>query len=550
MIQDTLRSSRPLAIALTAVLVVGFIAGAVPTVATAQTSQSGDIVGNPDITFATSSGTLSAGTTDELTISVVNRGLIIEHGPSQYEEEVMTARGLTFEVDDEDAPINVQTGQVSIGNFPTGSTEKTVSVTVPEDAEPGTYQIPVTYEYSYTRQLRYGPSGTTEGTDSTRTQTGSITIQIKDDARFEVIETNATAQVGDDNDISVTLRNTGSEVAKAASVNAESKSSSLTFESGDTSSTASVGDWEPGENRTVTYSAALESNSAVRAYAVDLVVNYDDTDGISRTSDPITTTVESLPAQSFAFSDVSSSLRVGEDGEIVGTVENTGPNTVRSVTIRPVDNPASVVPSEDSTAVGSLAPGESKSFRLPMEVTSEAEVGDKLLNVEVRYRDGDGDRRTYDKLDLLATIGPDRDEFGLAVSDRTITVGKSRVVTVEVTNNLNETVTDVEARLFADDPLSAGASDTSYIETLEPGESTTLAFEVTAASAATAGSTYPISFDFRYTDSDGSTHLTDTFRKPLDAVKPQNSGVSPITLIVGLGVVVAGGVAVVYWRRK
>ncbi len=332
-------------------------------------------------------------------------------------------------------------------------------------------------------------------------------------------------------------------------MNAESKSSSLTFESGDTSSTASVGDWEPGENRTITYNAALGSGSAVRAYSLDLTVNYDDTDGIGRTSDPITTTVQSIPEQSFAFSDVSSSLRVGEDGAITGTIENTGPNTVRSVAIRPVDNPESVIPSEDSTAVGPLDPGESKSFRLPLEITSEAQVGAKLLNVDVQYRDGDGDRRTYDKLDLSGTIEPARDEFELAVSDRTITVGNSRTVSVEVTNNLDETVTDIEARLFADDPLSAGASDTSYIESLEPGESATLAFQVTAASSATAGSTYPISFDFRYTDTDGNTHLSDTFRKPLDAA-PQSGGGLPIPLFLGLGslVIVFGGV--VYWRRN
>jgi sialidase-1 len=527
---------------------MGFVVGAIPAVATAQASQSGGVIGNPEITFATSSGAFSAGTTGELTVSVVNRGLIIEHGASQYEDEVMTARGLTFEVDDEDAPINVQTGRVSVGNFPTGSTEKTVSVTVSEDAEPGTYQLPVNYEYSYTRWIRYGPSEPTDGSDSTRTETGSITIQVKEDARFEIVGTNATTQVGDDSDISFTLQNTGSEVARGASVNAESKSSSLTFESGDTSSTASVGDWEPGENRTITYNAALGSGSAVRAYSLDLMVNYDDTDGIGRTSDPITTTVESIPVQSFAISNLSSSLRVGEDGMITGSIKNTGPNTVRSVAVRPVENSESVIPSEDSTAVGSLDAGESKSFRLPLEITGEAEVGEKLLNVDVQYRDGDGDRRTYDKLDLLATIEPDRDEFELAVADRTITVGNSRVVTVEVTNNLNETVTDVETRLFADDPLSAGASDTSYIESLEPGESETLAFEVTAASSATAGSTYPISFDFRYTDSDGNTHLSDTFRKPLDAA-PQTGGGPPIALILGLVVVVVGGVAVVYWRR-
>nr|WP_251343212.1 COG1361 S-layer family protein [Haloplanus sp. GDY1] len=549
MTRNTSRNSRSLAVALTTVLVMGFVVGAIPAIATAQASQSGDVVGHPEITFAASSGTLSAGTTDELTISVVNRGLIIKHGPSQYEDEVMTARGLTFEVDDENAPIDVQTGQVSVGNFPPGSTEKTLSITVPEDAEPGTYRLPVEYEYSHTRHVRYGPSGPTEGSDSTRTKTDSITIQIKEDARFEIVETNAATQVGDDSDISFTLRNTGSDVARGASVNAESKSSSLTFESGDTSSTASVGDWEPGENRTITYNAALGSGSAVRAYSLDLTVNYDDTDGIGRTSDPITTTVQSIPEQSFAFSDVSSSLRVGEDGAITGTIENTGPNTVRSVAIRPVDNPESVIPSEDSTAVGPLDPGESKSFRLPLEITSEAQVGAKLLNVDVQYRDGDGDRRTYDKLDLSGTIEPARDEFELAVSDRTITVGNSRTVSVEVTNNLDETVTDIEARLFADDPLSAGASDTSYIESLEPGESATLAFQVTAASSATAGSTYPISFDFRYTDTDGNTHLSDTFRKPLDAA-PQSGGGLPIPLFLGLGslVIVFGGV--VYWRRN
>jgi len=128
-------------------------------------------------------------------------------------------------------------------------------------------------------------------------------------------------------------------------------------------------------------------------------------------------------------------------------------------------------------------------------------------------------------------------------------VGNSRVVSVEVTNNLDETVSDIEARLFADDPLSTSGPDTSYIESLGPGESTTLKFEVSAASAATAGSTYPISFDFRYTDSTGNTHLTDTFRKPLDAA-PQSGGGLPLPLILGLGVVIVGGVAVVYWRRN
>lgn len=551
MTQDTLRNSRPLQLTLTAILVMGFVVGGLPAIATAQTAQSGqsgDVIGYPDITFAAGSGAVSAGESGEMSISVTNRGRIIKFGPSQYEDVVTTARGLTLELQDENVPINTQTEQVAVGNFPTGSAQQTVSYTVPDDAEPGTYEVPVEYEYTHTRHVRYDASGTAEGTDSTRAEAGTITIQIKEDARFAVIETNATTQVGDDSDISFTLRNTGSEIARGASVSAESKSSSLTFESGSTSSTTSVGDWEPGETRTVTYRAALESGAAVRGYSADLVVNYNDIDGISGSSDPITTTVQSIPEQSFAFSDVSSSLRVGEDGVITGTIENTGPKTVRSVAIQPVDTPATVVPGEDSSAVGSLEPGESTSFRLPMEITSGAEVGQKFLNVNVQYRDRDSNLHTYEKLDILASIEPARDEFSLTIDNQTIIVGGSWTISVEVTNNLNETVTDIESRLFADDPLSTAGADTSYIESLEPGESKTLTFQVAAASGATAGSTYPISFDFRYTDSDGNTHLSDTLRKPLDAA-PQTGGGPPIGLLLVLGVAVIGGIGVVYWRR-
>lgn len=379
MIQSTLRNSRPLQIMFIAILVMGFVVSSIPMVATAQTAQSGqsgDVVGYPELTFAAGSGAVSADESGEMSISVVNRGRIIKFGPSQYEDRVTTARGLTLELQDKNVPINIETEQVAVGNFPTGSAQQTVSYTVPDHAEPGTYEVPIEYEYTHTRHIRYDASGTAEGTDSTRTETGSITIQIEEDARFEVVETNATTQVGDDSDISFTLRNNGSEIARGASVSAESKSSSLTFESGDTTSTTSVGDWEPGENRTVTYRAALESGTAVRGYSVDLVVNYDDTEGVSRSSDPITTTVQSIPEQSFAFSDVSSSLRVGEDGVITGTIENTGPKTVRSVALQPIDTPATVVPGEDSSAVGPLDPGESTSFRLPMEITGEAEVGE------------------------------------------------------------------------------------------------------------------------------------------------------------------------------
>jgi sialidase-1 len=549
MTQNTLPNPPSLATVLTTILVVGFVVSAVPTITTAQASESGDVVGNPDVTFTTSSEPLSADTTDELTVSIVNRGQVIQHGPSQYEDSVMTARGLTFEVKDENTPIDVQTGQVSVGNFPTGSTQKTVSVTVPDTAEPGTYRLPVTYKYSYTRHIRYGPSGPTEGSDSTRTKTDSITVGIKEDAQFEIVETNATTQVGDDNDISFTLKNTGSEIARGANINAESQSGSLTFESGDASSTASVGDWEPGEVRTVTYSAALESDAPVRGYSVNLAVNYDDIDGIDRTSDPITTTVQSTREQEFALSDVESQLRVGEDGDLVGTVHNDGPLPARSVVVQYTGEDQSVIPTEDSTAVGTLEPGQSETFSLPIAISGSAQAGLRSLDMAVKYRNEEGETRTFQDLAVDAEIAPERDRFGTMVENRTIQAGGTRAVNIAVTNNLNEVASDVEVRLFADDPLDTGDTDTGYVQSLDPGETKMVTFELTTTGSATVGSTYPISLDFRYDDTEGDSHLTKTYRIPIDVTESEEGGL-PLPVIAVALLVIGVGALVIYRRQQ
>jgi len=548
MIQNTPRNSSSLATAFIGVLVLGLAVSAIPTIAVAQTAQSGDVVGSPDITFATSSGTLSAGTTDDITISIVNRGQIIQHGPSQYENEVMTARGLTFEVDDSDTPINVQAGQVSVGNFPTGSTERTISIIVPDDTEPGTYELPVNYRYSHTRQIRYGSSGPTEGSDSTRAKTGSIVVEVKEDAQFEIVQTNATTQVGSDSDISFTLKNTGTEIARGASMNVESKSSSLTFESGDTTSTASVGDWQPGALRTVTYAAALESDAAVRGYSVDLAVDYNDIDGISRTSDPITATVRSIPDQSFAFTDMESQLRVGEDGDLVGTVRNNGPLPARSVVVQYTGEDQSVIPIEQSTSVGTLGAGESANFSLPIAISSEANAGLRSLDMGVQYRNDEGEKRTFDDLAVDAEIAPERNRFDVVIENRSIQAGGTRTVEVSVTSNLNEVASDVEVRLFADDPLDTGDTDTGYVQSLNPGETKTVTFELATTGSATAGSTYPISLDFRYDDTDGDSHLTDTYRIPIDVTESDEGGL-PLP-VIGVVLLIIGTGALVIYRRQ
>jgi len=331
-------------------------------------------------------------------------------------------------------------------------------------------------------------------------------------------------------------------------MNVESKSSSLTFESGDTTSTASVGDWQPGALRTVTYAAALESDAAVRGYSVDLAVDYNDIDGISRTSDPITATVRSIPDQSFAFTDMESQLRVGEDGDLVGTVRNNGPLPARSVVVQYTGEDQSVIPIEQSTSVGTLGAGESANFSLPIAISSEANAGLRSLDMGVQYRNDEGEKRTFDDLAVDAEIAPERNRFDVVIENRSIQAGGTRTVEVSVTSNLNEVASDVEVRLFADDPLDTGDTDTGYVQSLNPGETKTVTFELATTGSATAGSTYPISLDFRYDDTDGDSHLTDTYRIPIDVTESDEGGL-PLP-VIGVVLLIIGTGALVIYRRQ
>ena len=535
-------------VAVAVALVLGSVAAGGAGTAGAQPQQSGDVIGRPDVSFATATGDVSAGTTDELTLTLTNRGQIIDHGPSQYEAQVTTARAMTIEVQDDEVPIDVETGQISAGNVPVGSVQVTAPITVADSADPGTYTIPVEYEYLQTSHIRYDAGGIDESTENTRTRSGSITVTVREDARFEVVGTNGTAQVGDETDVSLSLRNTGTRTARNANLVAESRSGSLTFDSGGSSATANIGDWDPGEVRTVDYQVALAPDATARGYTLDLSVDYDDADGIGQTARSIPAGIEAVPEQSFAFSDRSSSLRVGEEGTVAGTFENTGPRPVESVVVRYASDSETVIPIESSVAVGSLDPGESASFELPFEVSSEARPGTKSLDFDVRYRDADRDSHTYTNLDVQASVAPKREQFTVALANQTIETGGSQTLSVAVTNNLNESVTDVEARLFADDPLDTGETDTGYVESLDPGETVTVSFELTAAASATPGKTYPISFDFRYDDEQDTSQLSNTVRVPVDVTESQEGGL-PLPLVLG-GVVLAAIVGAVWYRRQ
>ncbi|MGQ3330306.1 CARDB domain-containing protein [Halorubrum sp. FL23] len=521
-------------------LALGETAGAAPT---SQAQTVGVVDGSPDLSVTTARPEVTPGRTNEVTLQVINDG-DMDIGTPQTRDIVTTARNVRVTAEPDDAPFTVETGTIALGAVSeTAPREVPIAVSVPNGTEPGTYELDVELEYSYTSRQSGGVAY-----DKEDTVTAEVDLKVTEDARFRIVNVTTDAQVGDQGTLEASIKNIGATAAYDATVALESSSAGLGLGQG-ASDAARVDAIEPGETVTVPYDASFAPTAPNRQYALSGSVSFETPDGIPHVDEGLSAGVRPLGEQTFAVRDVESTLRVGEDGELTGTVTNDGPVTANSVVVQYAGNAGNVIPIERSTAVGSLDPGESTEFALPITIGGEAEPGLRSLDFAVQYRNDGGEQRAYTDLAVNAEVAPERDQFSVAVENRTIEAGGTRTVEVSVTNNLEESASDIEARLFADDPLDTGATDTGYVQSLGPGETTTMTFELTTTGSATPGSTYPVSLDFRFDDADGDSQLTNTYRVPIDVTESEGGGLS-IPLIVGVLLVVGAGGLAVYRRRQ
>ncbi len=611
-----------------------------------------DVDGQPELDAAFSDNTVTPGEETRLELQLINRG-DVDSGSvrnPQLADRVTTARGLTAAVQDDDVPITVRTGTKAVGSLPEGSAPPlSVPITVDDDASPGTYTVDVDVEYRYTSQI-----DDSDGDETQRTvrRTIPVTLEVEDDASFDVVavdsdvradstetlsltvenggSTAATAAalalespnadltvgsaasatravgtlapgeqttveyevtagtsarngnyaltltaeyetdgvsrvsdetvtvapdplqefdvvnatgavaVGDTGAVTVELRNDGPLAVDDAEVRLESTSGQLSFQ-GSESATRFVGSWAPNETRTVTYDVRATEDAEPRDYTLSATVTYRDGDGDTATAPSRSLGVTPAPEQTFEVSNTSATLAVGTDGQLGGTVTNTGERPVDSAVVRFTSESETVTAIETEAPVGSLAPGESAEFRLPLEVSSSAEAGLKQFSLSVQYRNADDQQQESDTVDVRADVGPDADAFALDVTGASVPAGDSTQLEVEVTNNGNEGYTDISAKLFAESPLSAG-DDEAFIARLEPGESETVVFSVGAGSGALV-KTYPLSMDFQYDDEDGDTLTSDTYRLPVDVTDDaDDEGLPTLPLVIAAVVVVLVGV--------
>ena len=471
--------------------------------------------------------TLQPGETTQLTVQLQNDA-------ADPDQSVDTAYDVKATMVAGDTPFSIKSGVRLLGNMGDGQlTSSTFTLAAPADVAAGTYRIPI--------ELTYRPAGE----DDRTSKTVYATVTVEDRARFRVVDTSTDAQVGDTGTVSVQLRNVGSANASGATVALQSPSPAITF--GQASSASRyVGDVAVNETVTVEYRTRIADDAESRPYGLTATVNYDDEDGASVKSAPLRVGVTPIEEQAFSVSDVESSLRVGEEGTVSVTVTNDGPQPVRNAVVTLEKPGMNIERLETEYAVGTLDAGESATVTFPLEASSSAEPGPKQFAFAVEYDNQNGDSKQSKTLRTRVDVAEERDRFSLKPVDAALEAGSSGELVLQITNNGDQPVQNINAKLFTDAPISAN-DDEAFVAELGPGETREIPFGI-ASSGSALQKDYPVSVDFQY-EVDGDTKLSKTYTVAVAVTEPADSGGIPIPLVVGGLVVVVAAAGFMLYRR-
>lgn len=546
-------------------LLVCVLTGAVTLVSANDTAR-----GDPDIEAYAPETAFVSGEEATLAVTLNNRGDLRDQGFDTLESEVLTAHETTARIltDEEaeaagfdDVPFDVRTEEQPVGDVSQGTTGPIDFSVVPdEDVEAGVYEVPIELEYRNVRRAEDDDGATTRN-QGTETEVIAVEVSVTDRAQFAVVDIDGDVQADVPGTIDVTLRNVAEGTARDASVTASPVDPDLTFASDAATTDTFVEEWEPGENRTFTYRVAADGEATERPSTFELDVDYRDDEFADAGARTVRAGVTPMAEQAFGYEGLNSTLRVGEDGTFETRVTNDGPRNVSDAVVvfdneapavegvidEPLPTDPNVVPRDTQVTVGSLAVGESETISFEAGIRDDAAPGDRTLNLATRYRTAEGDLAVSDPSDVVVGIGESVDVFAVEPADPVnATAGDTARYDVSVTNTGSERVTELQAKLFVDDPLDA-EDDEAFVTELDPGETTTVSFTVDVDDGAEPKA-YAASVDFRYDDADGDEQLSDTYRIPFDVTDDDGNGVFALLLFAGLLSAVVGVVA--HYRRE
>ena len=346
------------------------------------------LYGNPELS-ATIAGTneFAPGAETGLTVIISNSGLNTHKIaiPSLPPDDLPnTAKLVTVALKSNDAPFTVKTDPQFLSDIMGGAAlPATFNVKVADSAAPGTYTLPLEVTYTYLQDaedygdlLRYNYQK--------KTETLPLTVRVTPGLRVEVLNVQTRSlNVGTEGYVSMTLKNIGHDAADKAVAKIVRNGASPLIP---TDSNAYIGTFAPGETVDVKFKVAVADSAEPQSYPLDIVVAYEDYEGKSTASRPVTI---GLPVGGKIDFDVASptvTLHPGGKSILEVVYRNAGAAKVYSAQAR-ISAVDPFTSSDDTAYLGDLAPGETATARFEVSIDADATLKNYGIDSEIRYRD-------------------------------------------------------------------------------------------------------------------------------------------------------------------
>ncbi len=348
------------------------------------------LAGSPELS-ASISGTneFSPGDDVNLTIVIENTGLnelkFVQSGIVDRDDQPNTAKFLTVTIDAGNAPFIVKSDPQMVGDLKgTSSARAVISVKIRSDAASGTYQIPLSLDYTYLYLAEQYGVDTIQYSYKTKNETLLIPIKIKPELSIDIISAVPDhLNVGTEGYIAMKIKNTGFDDGSKAVVKILRNGDSPIIP---TDSNVYIGDFPAGSMVDCRYKVSVSGNAERQTYPVDVVVIYQNNEGDFITSRSDTVGIPVGGKVDFSLISPHGEMNPGTKKVLNVEYKNTGDTTIYSAQAR-ISAVDPFTSNDDIAYIGDLKPGESKTVSFVVSVDRTATIKEYGLDSEIRYRD-------------------------------------------------------------------------------------------------------------------------------------------------------------------
>jgi len=353
------------------------------------------------------SNELQIGEKTQVIVTVANAGLInmkfVNTGTITPDYLPTTALSLTALLDGGTSPVQVSSDPQVLGDVKAGTVvQAPFVVTVPDYAQAGSYQLPLTVKYKYMDEATQSGLDEIQYSFKEEEQTLYIPITLRKSVRLDVNSINTgDLYVGGDGHIIINVTNSGSDDGKNTVFYLEPVGKGPIAPYQDS---VYQGDFPVKTSATLSYKVSVASNADPSIqYPLTLQAVYTDYQGLTAQSDKKSISAGFRPKISFVIGDQQNTINSGGEGVITVQYKNTGSDTIYNAQagITIVDPFTS---EDDQAYLGTMKPGDTAVAKFKLNVNSGSTAKQYALDSEIRYTDENLTEFVSDPIKLPVTV--------------------------------------------------------------------------------------------------------------------------------------------------